>query len=151
MNYFSLLIIALVLAVSPLQDEFVLFQEEKTEINASQKEYEISLTFKILDGYYIQAETGVPENIIPTQVTFQKSESFEITAHQLSSRGEQTIFLDTTAHKVLSDSFKILVFIKLKNADSKHVKKLVGEVYYQACNKQQCFYPRTLNFQVEFI
>ncbi|MCM8569525.1 hypothetical protein NE848_09045 [Gramella jeungdoensis] len=151
MNYFSLLLFALVFFISASQDEFVYFEEEETEVKTSQSDYEISLSFKILDGYYIQAESGVPENIIPTQVSFRRNTSYEVTGYEFSSMGEQTIFLDTTAHNVLSDRFEIMVYIKIKEGKLKQVNKLAGELYYQACNTRQCFYPRTLNFEVEFI
>lgn len=150
MNYFSLLLFVLI-SISPVQDEFVIFQAEDTEVKTSQYEYEISLSFTILDGYYIQAERGVPENIIPTQIAFEENKWYEITGHEFTSAGKQTIFLDTTAHNVLSDHLKVLVFIRLKQAKFQTTKKLRGELSYQACNTRQCFYPRTLNFEVEFI
>lgn len=151
MKYCNLLFFAIIFSIIPIQDEFVVFQTEETEVKRSQTGYEIKLSFKILDGYYIQAETGVPENIIPTQVSFKKNEFYEINRHEFFSEGEQTIFLDTIAHNVLSNSFEVKVFLKLKKEDLKQVKKLRGEILYQACNNMQCFFPRNLDFEVEFI
>lgn len=151
MKYYNLIFIAFVFSLSPLQDEFVFFKAEETEVKKIQRDYEIKLSFQILKDYYIQAETGVPENIIPTQVSFEENEFYEITRHEISSEGKKTIFLDTIAHKVLSNSFELAVFLKLKKEDWKQVKKLRGEILYQACNNMQCFYPRNLDFEVEFI
>ncbi|MBZ9728255.1 hypothetical protein LB467_01015 [Salegentibacter sp. JZCK2] len=150
MKYCNFLFFAIIFFI-PVQDEFVVFQAEETEVEKAETGYEIKLSFKILDGYYIQAETGVPENIIPTQVSFKKNEFYEITRHKFFSEGEQTIFLGTVAHNVLSDSFELRVFLKLKKEDLKQVKKLSGKIFYQACNNRQCFFPRNLDFEVEFI
>ncbi|MCG9971316.1 hypothetical protein [Christiangramia crocea] len=151
MKYFNLLFFAIIFSFTPLQDEFVIFQAEETEVKKSQEEYRISLPFKIIDGYYIQAETDVPENIISTQVSFKENDFYQITHHAFSSEGEQTIYLDTTAHNVLSGRFEIVVFLKLKDKALNRTKKLRGEVLYQACNTRQCFYPRNLSFEIEFI
>ena len=150
MNCFNFLLFVL-LSFNPVQEEFVIFQAEETKVEKTSAEYEIWLSFKILDGFYIQAETGVPENIIPTQVSFQKDPTYEITGHEISSKGAQTIYLDTSAHNVLSNNLEVLVKVKLNEKNSENIKKLRGEVYYQACNNKQCFYPRNLNFEVEFI
>lgn len=147
----NLLFFAILFSIIPIQDEFVEFRPEKTEVKRFQTGYEIKLSFKILDGYYIQAETGVPENIIPTQISFKKNESYQITRHEFLSERKQTIFLDTTAHNVLSDNFEVRVFLKLKEEDLKEIKKLRGEILYQACNNMQCFFPRNLDFEFEFI
>lgn len=151
MKYYNLIFIAIVFSLSSLQDEFVEFKAEETEIKKSRIDYKIKLSFNILKDYYIQAETGVPENIIPTQVSFEKNDLYEITGHKFSSEGKRTIFLDTIAHKVLSNRFELAVFLKLKKEDWNEVKKLKGEILYQACNNMQCFYPRNLDFEVEFI
>ncbi len=151
MNYYSILCLAILFTILPGQDEFVIFQPEKTEVRKIQEKYEVRLSFMILDGYYIQAEEDVPENIIATRVSFQEDKSHEIISYEIASKKEKTIYLDTIAHAVLSDELVLLVTIKPKPGKFQQDGKLRGELVYQACNNRQCFYPRSLNFEVEFI
>ncbi|TBW27830.1 hypothetical protein [Gramella sp. KN1008] len=151
MNCFRPLLLILIFSFLPVQDEFVIFQAEDTGVKTGNNQYEISLPFKILDGYYIQAEKGVPENIIPTQVTFQKNKLYEITGYEILPLEEKSIFLDTIEHKVWSNDFRIRVLIKVNDKSRSLTKQLTGEVVYQACNNKQCFYPRNLNFEIDFI
>lgn len=151
MNYFKPLILILIISVLPVQDEFVIFQTEDIQVKTAGGKYEINLPFKILDGYYIQADKGVPENIIPTQISFDKNELYEITGYEMLPLEEKSIFLDTTEHKVWRNDFGIIVHIKVSDKNRSLIKQLAGELMYQACNNRQCFYPRNLRFEVEFI
>lgn len=150
MNYYKLFLV-LVLLVSPIQSEFVVFEKEKLVIQKQGKQIEITLPFKILEGYYIQEEKDVPDNIIPTTISFQNNSGYKITGYKFISENRKTILLDTTTHNVLNNEFSIKIFLSIENQVPKKGKKLAGEVSYQACNDKQCFYPRVVGFEVEFI
>lgn len=150
MNYYKIFCL-LFLFLNLFQSDFVVFEKEKLIIDKEEKQIEITLPFKILEGYYIQEEKDVSENIIPTTVSFQDNSSYKITGYEFISEERKTILLDKTRHRVLSNSFLIKVSLIVDEKNLKKDKRLAGYINYQACNKKQCFYPREISFEVEFI
>lgn len=134
---------------NPVQNEFVHFDKENVEIQNKGNQIEITLPFEILEGYYIQEEKDVPDNIIPTTVSFQSNLEYKISGYTFLSEERKSIVLDKTTHQVFNKNFSIKVSLILDEKTRNKTKKLAGEVNYQACNEKQCFYPRRVKFDVD--
>lgn len=146
MNYFSYLLALFFLLFQDTQMDFVSFKEEDIQLEKINNEVKIILPFKIKAGYHIQAEKDIPENIIPTEFSVQENPGFEVLEKQFIIREYDTVILDKVIHKVLSDEFQVELLIKPYSLDKP--LNLKGELYYQACDERQCFYPRKLNFDI---
>lgn len=148
MNYYNYFFSVLFIAI--FQTNFVNFDKGNVSIHIKAKTIKISLPFEISEEFYIQDEKNVPDNIIPTSVSFKKNKSYKISHIEFVSRNRKVIMLDKTSYQVLSGTFEIKISLNLEDKTKEKVKNLVGELNYQACNKKQCFYPRKLNFEVSF-
>ena len=107
----------------------------------------VVLPFEIQDGFHIQDINDTKDNLIATKITFADEEDFEIAHFKIASLNYDKVILDQIEHRVLSNRLEVVVTIKTSIKHSKSIL-LKGKFYYQACNDRQCFFPRTLNFEV---
>lgn len=145
----SLFLIPLFLLL--IQTEFLRFEKDETEISSDKKQVQIILPFRINDGFHIQPVKNVPENYIPTEIYFEPNDLFEVSNFEFIDTHYDTVTLDKTEQIVLSGSFRVKVIIKPFEKGINQSKKLKGKINYQACDERQCYYPRSLEFEIEFI
>ncbi|GAA4309436.1 hypothetical protein GCM10023115_35710 [Pontixanthobacter gangjinensis] len=146
MSFFKVSIIFLFCLVIPNQQDFVSFLPENSVTELKNQQFIVQLYFEVKPGFHIQAEDEVPENIIPTSINFEKSPHFEILKHSFQVQKYQVILLGDQKHKVIDGKFGIQVYLKAKKLQK--VERLKGELHYQACDDRQCFYPRSLKFEM---
>lgn len=143
MSYCKYFLFLLVTLFVPLQQEFVSFLPENTVIERKDEKLQITLVFHVKPDFHIQAEDEVPDNFIPTSLSFQSPK--ENINYYFQIANYDTIVLGRNIHKVISNEFKVLVEIDTK---LQNIGVLKGELNYQACDDRQCFFPRKLSFQV---
>lgn len=131
-----------------LQTDFVALDNDLTEININDAYTEVIISFSIEPGYHIQSDKDVPENIIPTSITFEPSNAFSISLQQLLVPAYDTVYLDKIPHEVISNEFQAKVH--LRPLDSKKIcsETLKGVLTYQACDNRKCYFPRDLKFEI---
>jgi len=105
---------------------------------------EIDLWFKIQDGYYIQADQPTVEWVIPTRVTI--SSTLALGTVQFPS-GYELPWPDTSGSMLV---FKDQMRLKIPLLDTIEpgVYHLNGILYYQACDRVKCYFPRELAFEI---
>lgn len=149
MNYYRIAACFMLFASNVHAQNFVKFNEATTNKTTEGKVVTITLPFKIIDGYHIQSETELKDGMIPTEIMFEDSELYEISSFKYIKKHNEIVVLSHDEYNVLIDEFEIVVTLKLKNNTSK--SQLNGQLYYQACTDKQCFFPRSLSFQVSII
>lgn len=151
MNCYSiwLLLISMVLPSPELQQHFVTVDESVIRIERKGDGCIVGIPFQIREPYHIQAVSGAQDNVIPTTISFEENEHFKIVQYEFSSLKHDTVFLDQVPSRVLSGTFEVSVFIKYPRGNLSKIPALKGELGYQACNDRQCFFPRTLAFNVD--
>lgn len=150
MNCYSiwLLLMGMLLTGARGQQQFVSVDESAIRVVRSDDDWIAGISFHIRKPYHIQEVSGTRENVIPTTISFEKSEHFEIVKHEFTSLKYDTVYLDDAPSRVLSDTFEVRVFLKFPAGNSESTPSLKGGLDYQACNDRQCFFPRTLEFNI---
>jgi len=148
MNCCSLFLFVVLSLFGDQQKQFVSFNDTEVRISEEKEILIITLPFTIDEGYHIQAASEVLDNLIATEISFEQNGSFEIESYEFSLTNYDTVELNEFTHRVLSDRVEVTVALKFKENKSKKGIGLNGELYYQACDDQRCFFPRTLAFNV---
>lgn len=119
------------------QEHFLRFLSEESawiEKGACQS---LRLTFEIAEGYYIQSAQVLNENFIPTQLTLNADVSVSV----------QQILYPISSFILVGESEKVAVFkgkFEIWLELETKIRELEATLFYQACNKQKCFFPRSL-------
>ena len=149
MNCCSLFLFVVLSLFGDQQKQFVSFNDTEVRISEEKEILIITLPFTIDEDYHIQAESEVLDNLIATEISFEQNGSFEIESYEFSLTNYDTVVLNQFTHRVLSDRVEVTVTLRLKGENVKKNNELKGELYYQACDDQRCFFPRTLGFNVD--
>ena len=149
MNCCSLFLLVVLSLFGDQQKQFVSFNDTEVRISEEKEILIITLPFMIDEDYHIQAESEVLDNLIATEISFEQNGSFEIESYEFSLTNYDTVVLNQFTHRVLSDRVEVTVTLRLKGENVKKNNELKGELYYQACDDQRCFFPRTLGFNVD--
>lgn len=146
MNYYNILLSFIIVLSGIQQKQFVNFDKDEVRQTKQKELIIVVIPFNIDEGYHIQAESETKDNLIATEITFEKNKDFNIIDQEFSLTHYETVVLNQFTHKVLSNKLEVTVTLKPKRKISSLNNKLKGKLYYQACDDRQCFFPRTLNF-----
>lgn len=130
------------------QSQFVEINEDAIEVIKKNETAIVIIPFKIKKGFHIQDIKNVKDNLIATVVSIKDHDDYEIVDQKLTRSIYENVTLDKVNHQVLSDEFEVTITLKQRNNSNFSNSRLLGSVYYQTCNKKQCFFPRTLNFDI---
>ncbi len=146
MNYYSLLICFILSVLGNDPKQFVEFKRMEV-VEVTEHGYTtVRLPFEVLEGYHIQSYSEISGGLIATEITFKENNNYTIEHQEFSLKQHETIVLNGAEHSVISNRFEIMVTLKRTENTSNVI--LEGDLYYQACTDRQCFFPRTLNFQL---
>jgi hypothetical protein len=148
MSFYKTLVICFLLLTNNQQNQFVEINEDAVEVTKKNEIASVVIPFKIKQGFHIQDIDNVKDNLIATVVAFQDHDDYEIVDQILSLSNYENVTLDKVKHQVLSDEFEVTITLKQRNNSNFSNSTLLGSVYYQTCNSKQCFFPRTLKFEI---
>lgn len=149
MNCYSLFLFIVLSLFGDQQKQFVSFIDTEVSLSKEKDVLTITLPFLIQEDYHIQVASEVLDNLIATEISFEQNGSFKIESYEFSLTNYDTVVLNEFTHKVLSDRVEVTVALKFIEDKSGKGIRLKGELYYQACDDQRCFFPRTLVFNVD--
>lgn len=149
MNSYKLILFCIISIYSFQDKQFVDFKPDEVKISTNKKHITVTLPFEILDNYHIQSEKIEDNNFIPTEIHFDDPDDFKIVTYQFSKVKRDQLVLDQLKCEVLSGKLEITVQLEKKSTTNKPLD-LKGYLYYQACDDRQCFYPRSLTFNVNW-
>lgn len=148
MNYYKVLALCIISLLSIQSKQFVDFNKDEVRISKNNEIISVVLPFQIHEPYHIQTEKIVDNNLIPTEIHFETPEGYEILGYEFSKAKREILMLDQLKCEVLSGKLEITLELKQKTPSTKPLN-LKGNLYYQACDDRQCFYPRTLHFNLK--
>lgn len=109
----------------------------------------INLSFAINDGYYIQAHQLENEFFIPTELKLIAPEGVEVGEIRYPAGIKYHSTEEDAMLDIYTNTIEINVPVRVTDSTaSASDLKLQGSLYYQACSKSKCFYPRHLDFTV---
>jgi hypothetical protein len=149
MNCCSLFLFIALSLFGDQQKQFVSFIDTEVSMSKEKDIITVILPFMIQEDYHIQAASEVLDNLIATEISFEQNGSFEIESYEFSLTNYDTVVLNEFTHRVLSNRVEVTVALKFIEDKSGKGIGLKGELYYQACDDQRCFFPRTLAFNVD--
>jgi len=149
MNCYSLFLFIVLSLFGDQQKQFVSFIDAEVSLSKEKDVLTIILPFMIQEDYHIQVASEVLDNLIATEISFEQNGWFKIESYEFSLTNYDTVVLNEFTHRVLSDRVEVTVTLRLKVENAKKNNELKGELYYQACDDQRCFFPRTLAFNVD--
>lgn len=145
MKYYSI-ILCFITSLTVAQNHFVTIDYDKVIVNKGSSTWYIEVPFRIDKGIHIQDIIETKENVLPTVVKLMLPiEGVEYSFKELQYKSVQ---LDAIKHKVITNAFKIYIELVIKEV-TKMPESIEGSLFYQACNDKQCFFPRTLDFEIE--
>ena len=150
MNYFSFWFILLFPVTVWSQTHFVSFLPEQSKLAVSGIEAELLLVFRVESGYHIQADLDQVEdiNLIPAELTLGTTEG--LTICQVTYPRSKRLWLDGTERiQVFDKVFTIRGEAEVAGEVPLGKYRVAGALYYQACDARKCFFPRTLEFDLE--
>jgi hypothetical protein len=111
--------------------------------------YTAIVSVEVRDGFHIQADSVVDEFLIPTRVVLAGNTGFELGPVVFPAEREFTMEGVGVPWRVFDGSFDILVGLRsLGEPPAGKVSTVGAELKYQACDRRQCYPPRTVEFEI---
>jgi hypothetical protein len=133
--------------LSPLygqQTDFVTLTSPSELHLASGGEQKISLSFRIKEGFHIQADQVKEENLIPSLLSFETSPDLSIGEPVYPQSKE--FWMDGSEESLLVFSDIVEITVPIIFSTSAEGIVLKGKLHYQACDASKCYFPRNLEF-----
>lgn len=143
-----LVICFITLSAFAQETEFVSFQPLK-EIAVKPGEKEVlELYFTVREGYHIQADSKHVENLIPTVLSFKDVD--DIHMENLKYPHPKMFYMDGVQNPlpVFGGEFLISVSVQASAEVQQNTYSIKGELLYQACDANKCYFPRRLSFTI---
>lgn len=157
MNYYNVCLALLILAsCQPKTLDSALTEDNLVELKPVPRielkkgvRNEVPLIFEIEPGYHIMADTGSTEQWVYTKMRLEADPGF-LTDTPIFPAPEDLILADDTQPLYVFESELEVKVPILPSVQAEHgAYHLRGQLFYQACTKQKCFFPRGLDFQIQ--
>lgn len=127
-----------------LPPSFVILKKDQIQTEWIRKD-QVSITFPFVvkKGYYLQSNQVKYNHLIASRIKFKPGPQLVIKKKEFLVNAYTYLHLDGGVLPVIEGDFKIKVHIQIKHPSS---QVLSARFFYQACSKNQCFFPRALDF-----
>ena len=147
MNYYKIFFLLLLPLQGWGQENFLRFLPEESKFIQSLDCQSIRLSFEIEEGYYVQANEVLNENFIPTQIQLDNRLPIEI-QNILFPKAEIILLGGSERIAVFRRKIEVWIEFEANSRSSIPIDQFQGSILFQACNKQKCFFPRSLAFEL---
>ncbi len=116
----------------------------------SNTEYKLIFSAEIEEGSALYSQEIGEGGPVPTQFTFEKSDSYTLVGKVVESKENREIIQDPMFEMELAKFHDKAVFtqkIKVKNATN----PIKGEVTFMSCNGSRCIPPKTIEFSIDLL
>ncbi len=127
------------------QEHFVSFEGSELRPGSGDKAA-AELIFVIRQGYHIQSDDPSNPAFIPTKLSWTMIPE-SVSIERVIFPAPEPFFIGTEKSDVFSDTLRVIV--EFTGPDKPVISE--GELYYQACDKTKCFFPRKLPFSFNYI
>lgn len=124
-----------------LPDQYVRLLSEPTIKIAADGTTAIQLQFEVAEGYHIMTNQDSEEHFITTSLTLKSNEAIQFGTPQFSEA--VAYYLEGVEQPLMVFEGVFLVTVSIRSTTA-ILPALEGELYYQACDKGKCFFPREL-------
>ena len=131
----------------PAKDFVEINQPLEWEFSSGDKK-EIIVSFQILEGYHIQANQVMDQNLIPTSISTQIPDGIIIGESVFPDPVSFHLKNGKEAMLVFNDELKISMLVSILEKTDPEFYKIKGNLHYQACDSAKCFFPRDLPFVI---
>jgi len=109
----------------------------------------VMIKFRIKNGYHIQSNHVLDDNLIPTSLTTQSPDEIIV---------QDPIFPPSYSFQLKNANQEMLVFhneldVKIPVVASENIKAgnytITANLHYQACDDVKCYFPRDLPFEIQ--
>lgn len=102
-------------------------------------------------GFHIQANPTSQPNLVPTTLTIEPAENFEL--GEITYPEGKTYRLQNSDHdlKTYEGSFEIKVSLKAKDRAKLGKAEVKGKLRFQACNDKICFFPSSVPVTIPIV
>ena len=108
----------------------------------------IAVPIEIGEAFHVQANQVPFDYLIPTVLTLNSTELFEVGAPEYPSGKPYTLEGSTDTLMVYGGMFDIEVPVAVNASAEAGVQTLEGTLRYQACDDRMCFAPKTIPVEV---
>ena len=143
-RFLSIVLLTTLLTMHKIDAQQFVQLKSVTELTVSTEQAALALDFKILRGYHIQAHQPDVNWMIPTRLEINSTLKLKPAkfppSWDLPWPGEEEPM------KVYKCLLNVSVPFDQKLEPGSY--RLEGTLYYQACDRVKCYFPRTLNFEI---
>lgn len=109
----------------------------------------LEVVFQIKEGYHIQANQILDENLIPTSITTRSSD--EIIVFDPIFPASISFNLKNVKEPIMIFHNKLMINLPIvvKEETEDGIYVVIGNLHYQACDSVKCYFPRDLPFEIE--
>jgi len=120
---------------------------KKWHISPGEKK-NLEIEFNIKEGYHIQADHVLDENLIPTSLSLTSPD--EILVYDPVFPDPIPFHLKNVEDtmEVFHQHLKISLPVVIKENTNEGIYTVHGNLYYQACDSVKCYFPRDLPFEI---
>jgi hypothetical protein len=123
--------------------------QDEIEIRCGE-EVEVSLSFLIPDDYYIQAHKLKNEYFLPTVLNLNQQEEIEVGEIRYPASIDYKYNDEEEPLEIFTKEIVFDIPMKVGKAYAGGADMtLTGSLYYQACSRSKCYYPRDLDFALK--
>lgn len=108
----------------------------------------IRISFMIQNGFHIQADKVVDDNLIPTTLNLISPEELLVGEPIFPAPARFHFINESNIMSVFSGVLEVLIPIKTQQSIKTGRYRLVGVLDYQACDSVKCYFPRKLDFVI---
>jgi len=123
-------------------------QSQEWEIFPGEKK-NLEITINILEGYHIQADQVMDDNLIPTRLTIIEVPPNMVVYDPIFPHPESFKFKDVQdSMMVFHNTLRIGLPVEAKNEAKIGQHKIAMNLQYQACDSIKCYFPREIHFMI---
>lgn len=109
----------------------------------------VFVSFKIKEGYHIQADQVNDENLIPASLTMESTDVLTFLEPEYPEHEDFKLRNTDEILWVFSNEFSIKIPVKVNKSVEPGIYSAEGALYYQACDDYRCLFPRNLKFKLK--
>lgn len=130
------------------ETEFVSIEPLKETLLKPGEKKVLELSFTVLEGHHIQADSRYVKDLIPTAITFTDIDGIRI--ENMKYPDPKMFYMEGVQNPlpVFGDEVLISVSIEASKTVPKNTYTIKGQLAYQACDAKKCYFPRKLPFKV---
>jgi len=128
--------------------DFVEFQPGQFLNIAASEKKSLGIVFLIKEGYHIQANKPIDENLIPTELMIFPQDEITVLESEFPPPVSFHFKNEPTKMLVYNGKIEIEVIVVTKKEIMPGNYQIMGKLKYQACDSIKCYFPRELSFEI---